>query len=68
MTLSVNGTLGTSDTLGIAGFSSQNLSAGSGLGGNYLNGQIAEIVCSNATWTADDVIRWGNYCTDQYGT
>lgn len=67
MTLRINGTLGTSDTIGIAGFSSQLMNVGSALGGNYFNGQIAEIVCSNATWTATDILRWNNYCADRYG-
>jgi hypothetical protein len=35
---------------------------------NFLNGQIAEVVTSNVSWTAIDLMCWPNYCAHRYGT
>lgn len=65
--LSINNNTEGSVASGNAGFSSQLFSVASSTGGNYFNGQVAEVVTCTSAWTATEKTRWKNYCADRYG-
>lgn len=63
----VNGVIGTTVAgVGNSGFSSQFLTIGSCVGGNFFDGQVGTVFLGNQLWFADDFELWNNFCTAKY--